>query len=125
MGLRETAKTDTKNILEDVNGFGWPIRVTDPAGTFADMVGHSNDVADHIDPDTGLPISGRQASVALSMASLTTAGLGLPEGKNDAATKPWLVTFDDIDGTPFTFKVVKTNPDRTLGIVTCNVELYQ
>ena len=125
-GLRDQAETDLTNILEDTTfGFGWPIRVTDPSGAFVDMEGFSNDVAEVIDPDTGLGVSGRQASVALSMSSLITAGLTFPEGISDKASKPWLVIFDDINGASFTFKVSKSNPDRTIGMVTCNLELYQ
>ena len=125
-GLRETAETDLGVILEDdIIGFGWPITVTDPSGTVGNLIGFSNDVAEVIDPDTGQAVSGRIASVALRTSSLTAAGLGLPEGIADAASKPWVIKFDDINGNPFTFKVQRSNPDRALGLVTCVLELYR
>lgn len=125
MGLRETAKVDLKNILEDTVGFGWPITVTDPTKKIGNLTGFSNDISELIDPDTGQPVSGRFASIALSISSLTEKGLGLPEGVSDTSNKPWLIAFDDINGNPFTFRVKKSSPDRALGIITCILEFYK
>ncbi len=126
MGLRETAEADLAHILEDKTaGFGWDITVTDPAGTSVLLVGYSNDIGMSIDPDTGVAVSGRRASVALRISSLTTAGLGIPKGIIDATSKPWRVTFNDIEGTSHTFKVQESHPDRALGVVTCLLELYK
>ena len=126
MGIRVTAKADVKAILNDgVHGFGWPITITDPDGTEIDLTGFSNDVAEVIDPDTGVAVSGRIASVALVISDITDAGLDLPEDISDATKKPWLVEFDDINGNSFTFKVQQSNPDRALGIITCVLEFYE
>jgi len=126
VGLRQLAETDLGIILEDnTTGFGFSITVTDPSGTVRPLTGFSDDIAQVIDPDTGQVVSGRLASVALRISSLTAAGLSLPEGIADATKKPWLVAFDDINGNPFTFKVMQSNPDRTLGLVTCILELYK
>ena len=126
MGLRETAESDLGAILEDsVYGFGYSITVTDPAGTVAPFTGYSNDISQIIDPDTGQAVSGRLASVAIRISSLTAAGLTLPQGIADAAKKPWIIEFDDINGNPFKFKVSQSNPDRALGVVTCLLELYK
>lgn len=126
MSLRQLAETDLGVILEDsVTGFGWPITVTDPSGNAQPLTGFSDDIAQVIDPDTGQVLSGRLASVALRISSLTTAGLALPQGIADATQKPWLIAFDDINGNGFTFKVMQSNPDRALGLVSCILELYQ
>lgn len=127
MGLRETMESDLGVILEDdVYGPAWLITVTDPAGnTPPAFKGYSNDISQLIDPDTGQAVSGRLASITLRISSLTTAGLGLPVGISNAVGKPWIVQFDDINGNPFKFKVSQSNPDRTLGIVTCLLELYK
>ena len=126
MGLRQLAETDLGAILEDcVTGFGWPITVTDPSGTIAPLTGFSDDIAQVIDPDTGQVMSGRLASVALRISSLTAAGLALPQGVADATKKPWIIAFDDINGNAFTFKVSESNPDRALGMVICLLELYK
>lgn len=126
MGLRDIAEDDLGVTLEDkVTGFGFDIKVTDPDGVTADLIGTSADIAQIIDPDTGQAVSGRLASVALRISSLVAAGLEIPEGIADGAIKPWLIEFNDIGGNPFKFKVSKSNPDRTLGVVTCVLEFYE
>ena len=128
MGLRTIAEQDLGVILEDsVTGFGWSIIVTDPSGNSGSgpLTGFSDDIAQIIDPDTGQAVSGRLASVALRISSLTLAGLGLPRGIADAGIKPWIVEFNDINGNPFKFKVSQSNPDRALGMVVLLLELYE
>lgn len=126
MNLRDQAEADLGITLEDdVNGFGRSITVTDPDGVTADLIGQTNDIAELIDPNTGQAISGRLASIALRISSLTAKGLGVPIGITDAASKPWIIKFDDINGNPYTFKVKESNRDRGLGIVTCTLEFYQ
>lgn len=125
MNLRELAEADLATTLEDAaNGFGWAIVLTDPAGESASLVGQSNDIAMVIDPDTGTAISGRAASCALRIASIAAAGLGLPQGIASKTSKPWVVSFADIQGAPYIFKVAKSNPDRGMGVVTLQLETY-
>lgn len=126
MNLRQLAEADLGGILEDsATGFGWSISLTDPAGTVAALTGFSDDIAQLIDPETGQAISGRLASVALRISSITLAGLGLPRGIADSTVKPWLVSFNDINGNAYTFKVMQSNPDRALGLVTLVLEAYR
>lgn len=125
MGLRELAEQDLGAILEDdATGFGWPVTLTDPAGTVLSLVGFSDDISLAIDPDTGQLVSGRLASVALRTSTLYAAGLSLPRGVQDTTGRPWVVTFDDINGQPYTFMVRTSSPDRTLGLVVCILENY-
>jgi hypothetical protein len=125
MGLREQAEADLGLILEDKDrGFGYDIILTDPSGTVRALTGFSDDIAQIIDPDTGIAVSGRLASVAIRTSTIIAAGLTLPRGIADAGIKPWLVQFNDINGNPFTFKVSQSNPDRALGLVTLMLELY-
>lgn len=126
MGLREIAEQDLGTILEDRDrGFGWPITVKSPAAVSAPLTGFSNDIAQLIDPDTGQAVSGRLATVAIRISSLTAAGLSLPYGIVNTASKPWLITFDDINGNSYTFKVQESNPDRAIGMVVCILEAYK
>ena len=126
MSLRINAEKDLGIILEDdVGGFGWPITVTDPAGTSAALIGSSTDIMQGIDPDTGVMVTGRIASVALRLSSLAVAGLDIPVGISNKALKPWLIQFDDINGVSYTFKVSESRPDRALGLVVCVLELYK
>lgn len=128
MGLREIAEQDLAYILEgDAQGFRWPITVTDPAGNVsAGLYGFSDDIAQLIDPDTGQAVSGRLASATIRIAALAAQvpAMALPQGIADASVKPWVVQFDDINGTAHTFKVTQSNPDRVLGLVTCILEAY-
>lgn len=126
MGLRELAEQDLGAILEDsAYGFGWSITLTDPAGlTDSNLIGFSDDISQVIDPDTGQLVSGRLASVALRISSLLTAGFTLPRGVADQSSKPWVVTFNDINGTSHTFKVRQADPDRALGLIVCILEGY-
>lgn len=126
MGLRDVAERDLGRILENsTTGFGWPITVTGPSGLSKPLTGFSDDISQVIDPDTGEAVSGRLASVALRISSLVAAGLGLPVGIADSASKPWVIEFNDINGNPYKFKVAQSNPDRALGMVVCLLEIYE
>lgn len=121
MGLRALAEADLEFILEDSEGgFGYPITLTNPDGDSVSVIGFSNDIALLIDPETGTAISGRRASIALRISSLSE----LPVRVSDRVKKPWLAAFADINGNPYTFKIAETHPDRAIGIVTCMLELY-
>jgi hypothetical protein len=131
MNLRDLAEQDLSMILEDnINGFGCEITLISPDGVNSDdlisggLIGYSNDISQVIDPDTGMIVSGRSASVSIRISTLILAGMTLPKGIADTNFKPWVVKFKDINLDPFTFKVQQSNPDRTLGIVTLLLELY-
>lgn len=124
MGLRTQAAADLKTILEDTEGFGYSITLTDPAGNTAALTGFSTDISEVIDPDTGVAVAGRLASVALRISSITAAGLSMPRQVADETGKPWRVTFDDIDGSSHTFTVLEPKPDRAIGILVLLLEAY-
>ena len=126
MGLRELAEADNRIILNDgAFGFGYSISLENPAGTVKPLTGFSNDISQVIDPDTGVSVSGRLATAALNINDIIDAGLELPKGIADAGSKPWLIRFDDINGNAHTFKVSKSDPDRTLGMLICTLEFYK
>ncbi len=126
MGLRAQAALDLAIFLEDQDeGFGWPITVTDPDGVSATLSGYSTDISEQMDPETGMAVSNRVASVAIQIKALTDAGLGIPKDIPDAASRPWRVTFDDIDGNEHTYKVSEGRPDRAIGLVVCILEAYK
>lgn len=128
MSLREVAEQDLGIILEDLEtGFGWPITLTAPDGTAATFTGFASDISQLIDPDTGQAVSGRLATITLRNAVIDQElpGKGLPINVVDTNNKPWLVSFDDINGVNYIFKVAESNPDRTLGLTVCILELYK
>lgn len=125
MGLREEAEKDLGILIEDRDtGFGWDITITDPDGAFADVIGSSNDITEVIDPDTGVAVSGRLATVSLRQSTLKAKGLSIPVGIIDKSLKPWIVEFLDIAGEAYKFKVRESNPDRTLGLISLILETY-
>ena len=120
------AESDLGVILEDSEtGFGWAITVTSPEGVAVAMTGFSDDISQVIDPETGAIVSGRLVTASLRMTSLIAAGLTLPVGIIGKASKPWVFEFSDILGVNAKFKVVQSNPDRALGVVSCILELYK
>lgn len=126
MGLRETAERDLGLILEDRDtGFGWDITLTSPEEVIHEFVGFSDDIAQVIDPDTGVAVSGRMASIALRISTIYEKGFTLPVGVADSGSRPWVVSFNDINGNSHLFKISKSNPDRAAGLLTCILELYE
>jgi hypothetical protein len=125
VNLRARAAADLARIHADVaGGFGWAITVTNPAGVSAALTGLSTDVETTIDPETGVAVVGRRASVSLVTAQLEALELGEPKGVADRASKPWLVRFNDIGGAAHTFKVTAALPDRAAGCVVCILGVY-
>lgn len=129
MGLREHASELLQQILNDEDcAMGWPIVLIDPAGfqSVAPLIGRTQDIAQVIDPDTGVLVSGRLVTVAIYMQDIIDAGYpSLPRAIADTSQKPWVVRFDDQAGASYQFKVVESNPDRTLGDIVLHLEVYE
>jgi len=126
MGLRETAEEDLAVLMEDSDcGFSWPIIVKSPAGLTDTLNGLSDDIAEMINVETGEAVSGRIVSVALRLSTLTAKGFTIPRGIIDSSILPWLISFDDLQGNTLNFKVIQSNPDRTIGLVVLKLEFYK
>jgi len=119
--LRSVAAADLATTVE---GDGVAVIVTDPDGASAELTGLAADVGALIDPETDTMVSGRQATVTLRVASLTAAGMGVPVGIAETASKPWRITVADVEGTTHDFAVGRAFHDRTIGVVTCMLEGY-
>jgi hypothetical protein len=91
------------------------------------LKGRAGDISFSIDPDTGQAVSGRTASISLSIESVIEAfpSSGLPKSIAGVSSDPWVVEFDDINGAPHTFKVIESSPDRTLGLITLFLGLLE
>lgn len=127
VSLRELAESDLAITLEDPDGFGWPVTLTDPNG-FSNpsfIYGQTGDIGQLIDPDTGEAVTGRLAHLSIRISTVRAAFQGqLPRGTNAEDDIPWFVTFDDINGQEYTFKVSRSAPDRTLGFINLILEAY-
>lgn len=125
MGLLDVARADLVSIASDtVGGFAVPITLTAPDGQTLTVPGLAADIGQTVDPDTDQVVLGRRITVALPMAQLP-ASFGEPRGIADAASKPWLVRFADVDSVMRTFKVSQVAPDNTLGMLVCVLEAYR
>jgi hypothetical protein len=125
-GLRRQAIEDLCTIMkDDVLGPGWPVVVTNPEGEKRRLLGITTDIGEELDPDTGIAVAGRRASVALHIRSLTAAGLDLPVHVADQTKRPWLMTFVNSEGETVDYKVNDSMPDTALGLVVCMLEIYK
>lgn len=126
MNLLDQAAADLVTILSDtVGGFATPITVIDPDGNEATIGGFANDIGQQLDPETGLMMVGRQATVALPTRALRAADLGDPRGVADENARPWRVKLKlPASDRELMFKVTKTMPDK-LGCIVCFLKLYQ
>lgn len=126
MSLLDQVALDLRAILTDAGagGFAVPITVTDPSGATAVINGLQNDVSLFIDPQTGVMVGARRASVALSIQALADAGLGEPRAVASGAGKPWRIAFTTPTGMQLQMKVSEANPDE-LGCIVCMLETYK
>lgn len=120
MDLHALAEADLGRTLE---ADGRTVTVTNPEGVSATLQAIGNDISLLIDPETGVPVSGRNVNVALRVSSLRDAGLDIPFGVEDGAQVPWVVEYTTVTGETITTKVMASNPDRSMGLVTCRLEL--
>ena len=126
MGLREKARADLNKIVRNRStGFGWDMLLTNPAGVQEAFVGFNADIGQVIDPETGMYMSGRLGSIAVTIAELNEKGFDLPRAIADEMSKPWIVDLDDLEGESYTFKVSRSMPDRSAGLVVCILEAYE
>ena len=128
MSLRVQAEADLAVTVEAPGDFGLVFTLTDPAGftSVTPLYGSSADVGVTVDPDTGLAVSARRATLTARRSSIEAAGYAsLPEGTADGAVKPWIVNFAG-PGSPTRAYIVKRSwPDRALGVLTMTLELYR
>lgn len=117
-GLRELAARHARQFLNDRDsGFAWEAVVIAPDGTESDppLRGFSTDISQLVDPETGIAISGRSASLTLHMRDVLDVFAELPRRIEGRADTPWRVRVADILGHTGEFVVIKSDPDRALG----------
>jgi len=124
MSLKQLARDTLRQILNDQNAaFGAEFVLTAPDGftSALPLVGRTQDIAQMIDPQSGVAVQGRIATVALSLADLTAGGYAdMPRGIPETNAKPWLVAFEGN-----TYRVTDSNPDRSLGVLVLHLEFYR
>lgn len=124
MALIDDAAQAVIDILTDTSGFGVTMTVQNPEGISASVVGHAADIGKALDPDTGLPVLGRQCHVTLPMSTLRSSGVGIPRDVNDS-DYPWLVMIQLPGMTEQScFRITDTMPDYTVGCVVCFLTFF-
>ncbi|MCK9556234.1 hypothetical protein M0R36_10550 [bacterium] len=91
--------------------------ITAPDGSTAVVLGFTSDIHLSVDPGTGELVSGCKASVSVLISDLEDAGFGAIHSVADSSSRPWLITMADSKGTETVYKVVETNPDRSVGLM--------
>jgi hypothetical protein len=124
MPLRDTQLDDLSEIMNDPESGGVPCTITSPSGEIETFNGFHGDIAEAIDPTTGLFISSRQVHVSVIISELIAAGFGDIRGEENEDATPWLVTVVDGNGREATFKVAETKPSNSMGLMPLTLELY-
>lgn len=122
MSLRGIAEKDLRFILGDS---GWSFTIFDPSENALPVTGLSNDISRLIDPDTGQAVSGRFATISVSYRAFHDAGMEVPRSIPETTSKPWVVQATDVLGKEYRFKIIRSEPDRTLGLILCTLEAYR
>jgi hypothetical protein len=126
MGLRDIAAADAKLIAEDVaGGFGCDFLLVDPDGRQVALKGLDQDIAAFIDPETGVGVSGRMASMVVPMKAMEEAGIALPRGVADEGSSVWMVFATNVLGKQRKWKVAEVRPDATIGLTTLLLEVMR
>lgn len=121
MSLADIASADLRSIL---NEDGACVTLQAPDGRTAEFRANTQDISHAIDPQTGMIVSGRTATVALSDFDLLAMNM-TPCAVPDSKAKPWVVRFvETVRRTEHTFKVASTKPDRTIGALILILEFY-
>lgn len=125
MSLLDIAHLDLIEIINDTETGGGLCTITSPSGESHEFMALSNDIHLSIDPGTGQYVTGRQSSVAVLISALMAVGFEGIRGIANKSSRPWVVDTVDVNGIPGRFKVSETNPDKSIGLSTLFLELYE
>ena len=95
----------------------------DPSDTVYNIKGFSIDTNVWVDPQTEQLVSKNQVSITINRSELPLDNQ--PEVIHEEDEIPWRVRFPDDLGVEHTYKVFNILPERTLGMLTCLLELYE
>ena len=122
MNLQAIAEQDLVATLETD---GQTIKLTSPDSVTVELQAVSNDIGLMLDPETGVPVSGRNCNCTLRISSILAAGMVMPRGIEDGEQLPWIVEYTTVNGETISAKVIASNPDRSLGVISLRLELIE
>jgi hypothetical protein len=124
VSLADIAAADLASILN--SGDGACVELQAPDGRVAKFGALTQDIAHAIDPQTGMLVSGRTCTVALSLFDLLTLNMSPSVVVDSKISKPWVVRFvETVSRVEHVFKVRETKPDRTIGALILILEAYK
>jgi hypothetical protein len=125
VSLADIAEADLWNIL-NADGASITLQAPPPDGRTVEFRANTQDISHAIDPQTGMLVSGRTCSVALSKRDLQTANMEPIAVLDNKVSKPWIVRYSEtVSGEVHMFKVKETKPDRTIGALILILEIYK
>lgn len=121
MSLLQVHQTAAQALSANPKAFGVPVAFVDPEGSTANVVCQQSDIQAVIDTETQMPVTSRQISIVVSDEARAEAGMGVPVAvhSSDDGRAPWLVEYDEK-----TWKVFDVRRDRTMGLTTCFLEVF-
>jgi hypothetical protein len=125
MSLRDEAYLDLQEIMHDTVSGGDSCTITNPDGASSVFQCLSNDIHLSIDPGTGDVITARQATISVLISDLILEGFEGVRGIASKTSRPWTVDIADVNSNSHIFKVTESYPDRTVGLMTLFLELYE
>lgn len=121
MSLLELHNQAASSLSTDTGKFAISVTFRDPDAVDYVVRALVADIATMIDSETQLPVTGQTRSVVVSDAERALVGMARPVGTDESEdVAPWLVEYDSK-----LWRVFDARPDRTLGLTTCFLELYE
>lgn len=111
--LRALALQQNRKLL----GLQQPIRFISPTGTVYNLKGLTNDRVERVDPQTEQLITINQPTATVHRGEFPVNDQ--PRSKHHHNEVPWQCFFDDDLGNERQYIVIKADPDRTIGMITC------
>jgi hypothetical protein len=111
MGLIDIIKRDVAEITGNSDQFGVPIILTNGTET-ANLIGTTASHFLKVDPETGLPMRGRNVHVSVSMTALTDEDYPFRNGNGEVALVGHRATVQSV-----TLVVREVWPDETFGLI--------
>lgn len=113
--------TDLRQVWHDtttnLDGFGVEIKLIAPTGEEADVAGLHTKHAQGFDPETGRPVSSKNAHVSVTEIQLMEAYYPYRNQKGEVKMRDHKVEVKDSTGLTKQYKVNDAMPDETLGVI--------
>lgn len=125
MTLATDAYNDFQEIIRSDMGAVWPCTIKSPAGVSVDYDCRFAQISQTVNPGTNEVVLLDQLTISVLMKDLADNSMDGIRNIEKETEKPWVVTIADILGNSDTYKVVESNPDRTLGNMVLWLERYK